>query len=243
MSRLLTENNEVILNEDSSQVLIEIAHITIEPFTPIDSTSSVFNAEITSLFIPSVDAYFEYREVGSSSWLSTPTVSYSSPQSISVTVTGLVPEASYEYRLVVEGTYTTEVSDEEGFVVEPFSVVSDVLSISDVGVDSGLVRVNFVSANASPVSVGFRYKPSSSSTWSETTLKPAVLGENSEELSGLSGVDYDVQAFFEFGSDRVFERALTFPVGNPKRMFDNGVKRFDVGYDESQKELLYEEVF
>lgn len=124
-----------------------------------------------------------------------------------------------------------------------FNVNSNVLSIKNVTNDGGVVRVNFVSANASPVSVGFRYKPSSSSVWSETVLKPVVVGDNSEELSGLSGVDYDVQAFFEFGSDLVFERALTFPVGNPKRMFDNGVKRFDVGYDDGQKELLYEEVF
>ena len=120
---------------------------------------------------------------------------------------------------------------------------SQVLSITNATPSSGVARVSVTSLNDNSIMVGFRYKPKSSSVWSETVPKPVVVGENSEELSGLSSVDYDVQAFFEFGGDRVFERALTFPVGNPKRMFDNGVKRFDVGYDESQKELLYEEVF
>ena len=244
MTILQTETGDNLTQENNDYILVNTVAITILPFTNISDTPSYFNAEVHQLITPSFEGKFQYREVGSTSWLETDVVEYDSTGVVSVLAEGLGVNKDFEYRFVAVTGLSEQVTSNEGFTTLGFNVVSEPLTIQSVDGSGGLLRVNYLNGNGDSTVVGFRYREVGESSWVETVLSSVVVGENTRVVSGLAVGSFETQVFFDDGfGQRLFGRVLTLPTLNLQRMFDSGVKRFDVGYDESQKELLYEEVF
>ena len=158
-------------------------------------------------------------------------------------VSGLTPDTTYYYRAFGYDGETYIYGDEVQFTTPLLAIIRKTRRIRNIGTEGeGTLTLEVISINTDEVNLGFRYKKKTDSEWILTPTQVVTSGgDYFETLSGLDLVDYDTQGFVEKDGSFVYADILTFPVGNPKRMFDNGVKRFDLGYDEGLKEVLYEE--
>jgi len=239
---LSQEDGDEILLEDGNNLLVEPAVVRILPATDVSPTTATLNAEILILYSADVDGFFEYKELSEMSWTATSPVTYNTVGTLSVGIGGLNPDETYEFRFVVQKNSMTEMSGTTEFLAVTFSVtfvtkrISNVLAVPG----NGTLSVDVTAFNTPSIVVQFRYKKSSDSDWD--FLNPilvAVTGIVTDTVTSLDTVDYQVQPVFTFQGHTLYGDVLTFPVGQPMRIFDNGVKGFDLGYDDSLNEVVY----
>ncbi len=169
--------------------------------TDVTDTAATLNGTLDDLgSASSADVYFQYRQVGASSWTATAAQTLSSAGSYSQDVSGLSSGVDYEFRAVADAsdgqsdagttaTFTTGSGDT--------SVAVSTDSVTDVTDAAATLNGTLTDlGGASSADVSFEYREVGASTWSSTAAQTlSSTGSFSETVSGLSaGTDYEFRA-------------------------------------------------
>lgn len=169
--------------------------------TNITNDSTHLNGEVTDLGGETeVDAYFEYRETGASTWNTTTAQNISSSQTFNDTISGLDESTEYEFRAVIDDTGGTRL-DEGSTLTYTTESDGEVSSepASDVSSSSAQLNGDITDLKVDSVEGFFRYRETGATEWSETSKKTlTATGPYDETITELSeSTEYEFEAVIE----------------------------------------------
>lgn len=164
--------------------------------------------------------YFQWREASNYFWNDTTKTTQPSG-SFSETITGLSEDTNYDFRAVAETTNYSDTGSIQAFTTSSInpSISCSSDGATSVGTQSATLNGSYSKQDiSSDADVRFKYKQSSSSTWSYTSWKSRSPGSFSETVSGLdSDTNYEFQAIAEAGgySDSGYDDTFKTDQKNP----------------------------
>lgn len=135
-----------------------------------------------------VEVYFEYREQGILNWESTtPTAINAGPTLFQLTLTGLEPGITYEYRVVSNSRAGIRYGETLTFTTD-----EEVVSSISTGAAEPWAKFAHVSAEAmctqASVALGFEYSKQGTGNWIPSTTKASTIGSNTYTIT-LTGLE------------------------------------------------------
>ena len=173
--------------------------VSTDSASGVTATEATFNGTLDDLGgASSADCYFEYREVGASSWTATSAQTLSATGSFSDTVSGLAENTDYEFRAVADASD----GDSDAGNAVTFTTSDDPAAVStgsatDVTETSATLNGTLDDlGGASSADCYFQYRQVGASTWTETAPQTlSATGSFSESVSGLAeNTDYEFRA-------------------------------------------------
>lgn len=191
----------------SSFSLIAITTPTIEtlPATYIDNTSAYLCANVTDLGNDSlIEAYWQYRQVGTSTWQETPVYFISEIGEILRQIIGLNPATQYEFRAValanvLGGSNYYDYGDTRIFTTFATESIPILRTDNVTWVSTGYVMLDtyIIYDGGSPVEVYSRYRVKGDTIWSETPHSyGAVTDDNVSQFASslINNTNYQYQS-------------------------------------------------
>lgn len=204
-------------------IVVDLPTVDTDPATDVNEFSATLNATVTDLGqFPVVAAGFEYRAVGTDTWLTTDTVALEAPGPISQQVTNLEQGVQYEFRPVLVTEATTIRGDLETFVKEAPDMVLPAVTTdpaTDVNESSATLNATLETLGDFPaVDVSFQYRVAGTDTWLETgPLTRTEPGAFAAEIDGLAfGLRYEFRAVLEADSLTIVGAIESFTKGLPE---------------------------
>jgi len=187
------------------------------------SNLTMSQGTLTPAFDPIITSYSDSVLYGVTSMAITPTVN-ESHASLTVNGTPVVSGSpSVPISLSVgDNTITTVVTAEDGITTNAYTVtvtraapVPPTVTTGDaagIGTNSAVLNMSYTLGDYSPVDVGFAYKKSSDSTWTNTSWEPkSESGSYTEPLVGLdSNTQYDFKAQLKYDTTEIDGVAANF---------------------------------
>jgi len=204
--------------------------VTTEDSHGVEENTAVLDGDLQDLgSADSADVWFEYREEGANDWQTSAKETYGVSTGFSISVDGLRPDTTYEFRAVAENeagvdegqikTFTTQEAD------APPQITTD--GARNVESESAILDETIQDKGSeSTVTAWFEYRQKGDSTWQETThTSYTSKTEISHEVSDLeSDTTYEFRAVAEndVGTDTgEIKEFTTVEASNPDLTIDD----------------------